>query len=154
MTNYKPLTPKFRSEILDSINSQVSELNACQENVFVSAQRVGLDALQNLIKALPDGYPIPLKDGDTVIVYQKKDAKEHLSTMDKDYRLVREFIKGKRKQSNADRIRDMTDEELEDFLFSIYTEKIKDYGFIRHISGRSFEFPFEVLDWLKQPVEE
>ena len=64
MTDYKPLTPKFRSDILDSINSQVSELNACQENVFVSAQRVGLDALQNLIKALPDGYPIPLKEGD------------------------------------------------------------------------------------------
>lgn len=64
MSNYKPLTPKFRSDILDSINSQVSELNACQENVFVSVQRVGLDALQNLIKALPDGYPIPLKEGD------------------------------------------------------------------------------------------
>ena len=64
MSNYKPLTPKFRSDILDSINSQVSELNACLENVFVSAQRVGLDALQNLIKALPDGYPIPLKEGD------------------------------------------------------------------------------------------
>ena len=64
MTNYKPLTPKFRSEILDSINSQVNELNTCQTNVFVSAQRVGLDALQNLIKALPDGYPIPLKEGD------------------------------------------------------------------------------------------
>ena len=64
MTNYKPLTPKFRSEILDSINSQVSELNACQENVFVSAQRVGLDALQNLIKALPDGYPIPIERND------------------------------------------------------------------------------------------
>ena len=94
------------------------------------------------------------KDGDTVIVYQKKDAKEHLSTMDKDYRLVREFIKSQRKQSNAQRIRNMTDEELADFLFSIYTEKIKYYGFIRHISGNSFEFPFEVLDWLKQPVEE
>ena len=64
MTSYKPLTPKFRNDILDSINSQISELNACQENVFVSAQRVGLDALQNLIKALPDGYPIPLKEGD------------------------------------------------------------------------------------------
>ena len=64
MSNYKPLTPKFRSDILDSINSQVNELNTCQENVFVSAQRVGLDALQNLIKALPDGYPIPLKEGD------------------------------------------------------------------------------------------
>lgn len=64
MSNYKPLTPKFRSDILDSINSQVSELNACQENVFVSAQRVGLDALQNLIKALPDGYPIPIERND------------------------------------------------------------------------------------------
>ena len=64
MTDYKPLTPKFRSEILDSINSLVSELNTCQENVFVSAQRVGLDALQNLIKALPDGYPIPIERND------------------------------------------------------------------------------------------
>lgn len=64
MTDYKPLTPKFRSEILDSINSQVSELDTCQKNAFVSAQMVGLSALQNLIKALPDGYPIPLKEGD------------------------------------------------------------------------------------------
>ena len=64
MSNYKPLTPKFRSDILDSINSQISELNACQENVFVSVQRVGLDALQNLIKALPDGYPMPIERND------------------------------------------------------------------------------------------
>ena len=64
MTNYKPLTPKFRSEILDSINSQVSELDTCQKNAFVSAQMVGLSALQNLIKALPDGYPIPIERKD------------------------------------------------------------------------------------------
>ena len=64
MSNYKPLTPKFRSDILDAINSQVSELNTCQENAFVLAQKVGLNALQNLIKALPDGYPIPVKEGD------------------------------------------------------------------------------------------
>ena len=56
------------------------------------------------------------KDGDTVVVYKKKDAKEHLSTMDKDYRLVREFIKSQREQSNADRIRSMSDEELVKFL--------------------------------------
>ena len=61
MTNYKPLTPKFRSEILDSINSQLSELNTCQANAFVSVQKVGLNALENLIKALPDGYPIPIE---------------------------------------------------------------------------------------------
>lgn len=64
MSNYKPLTPKFRRDILDSINSQVSELNTCQTNAFVSAQKAGLNALQNLIKALPDGYPIPLKERD------------------------------------------------------------------------------------------
>ena len=64
MTSYKPLTPKFRSEIMDSINSQVSELNTCQENAFVLAQRVGLDVLQNLIKALPDGYPMPIERND------------------------------------------------------------------------------------------
>ena len=64
MTNYKPLTPKFRSEILDSINSQVNELNTCQTNAFVSAQKVGLDALENLIRALPDGYPIPFERKD------------------------------------------------------------------------------------------
>lgn len=61
MSDYKPLTPKFRSEILDSINSQVNELNTCQTNAFVSAQMVGLNALKNLIKALPDGYPIPIE---------------------------------------------------------------------------------------------
>ena len=64
MTNYKPLTPKFRSEILDGINSQVNELNTCQTNAFVSAQKAGLNALQNLIKALPDGYPIPFERKD------------------------------------------------------------------------------------------
>ena len=64
MSYYKPLTPKLRNDILDSINSQVNELNTCQTNAFVSAQMAGLSALQNLIKALPDGYPMPVKEGD------------------------------------------------------------------------------------------
>ena len=64
MTDYKPLTPKFRSEILDSINSQINELNTCQTNAFVSIQMVGLNALKNLFKALPDGYPIPIERSD------------------------------------------------------------------------------------------
>ena len=58
------------------------------------------------------------------------------------------------KQTFGDKIRSMNDMELTDFLFSIYTEKITDYGFVWHISGNSFEFPFEVLEWLKSPVEE
>lgn len=64
MSNYKPLTPKFRNDILDGINSQVCELNTCKENAFVLAQKVGLNALENLIRALPDGYPIPFERTD------------------------------------------------------------------------------------------
>ena len=71
---------------------------------------------------------------------------------------VDEYLKSKGCEimavTNGDKIRGLTDNELVNFLFSIYTEKIEDYGFIRHISGNSFEFPFEVLDWLKQPAEE
>lgn len=79
------------------------------------------------------------KDGDTVIVYQKKDAKEHLSTMDKDYRLVREFIKGQRKLSNGDRIRGMSDKELAHFISVQFC----------HGYGEP-----QTLEWLKQPVED
>ena len=63
MNEYKPLTPAFRSEIQKSISSQMQELNTCQDNAFVSVQKVGLTALSNLINALPDGYPIPIKGG-------------------------------------------------------------------------------------------
>ena len=61
MTSYKLLTPKLRNDILDSINSQISELNTCQPTAFVAAQKVGLDALENLFRALPDGYPVPFE---------------------------------------------------------------------------------------------
>ena len=64
MTNYKPLTPKLRNYILDSINSQVNDLNTCQMNAFVSVQKIGLNALENLFRALPDGYPIPFERTD------------------------------------------------------------------------------------------
>lgn len=61
MDEYKPLTPIFRSEIQESIGSQMQELNSCQNNAFVSAQKVGLTVFSNLINALPDGYPIPIE---------------------------------------------------------------------------------------------
>lgn len=93
------------------------------------------------------------KDGDTVIVYQKKDAKEHLSTMDKDYHLVREFIKGQRKQSNAQRIRNMTDEELAKFL-----SKRADCATCQLVNpkncGTEETCAKAFLEWLKQPVED
>lgn len=64
MSYYKPLTPKLRNDIFDSINYQISELNTCQPTAFVAAQKVGLDALKNLFRALPDGYPVPFERTD------------------------------------------------------------------------------------------
>lgn len=56
------------------------------------------------------------KDKDTVIIYQKGDSKEHLSIMDKDYPLIHKFITESKPKTNADRIRNMSDEELAEFL--------------------------------------
>ena len=56
------------------------------------------------------------KDKDTVIIYQKGDSKEHLSIMDKDYPLIHKFITENKSKTNADKIRNMSDEELAEFL--------------------------------------
>lgn len=57
---YKPLTPALRNEIYQSIEDNIIELNTCQNNALVSAQKIGLALLKDLIKSLPDGYPIPV----------------------------------------------------------------------------------------------
>lgn len=102
------------------------------------------------------------KDGDTVVVYKKKDAKEHLSTMDKDYHLVREFIKSQRKQSNSDRIRGMGDEELAKFLVDFNECEVcgqfdKNSGKCNDLSKFICTKGYKELvayEWLKQPVED
>lgn len=60
-TFYKPLTPAFRVEIQNSIAQNMAELNTCQNTVYVSAQKTGLNVLSYLIETLPDGYLIPMK---------------------------------------------------------------------------------------------
>ena len=42
------------------------------------------------------------KDKDLVLIYNKKESKEYLSTTDKDYHLVREFVKMQRKQNKGE----------------------------------------------------
>lgn len=59
MSDYRPLTPAYRREIQESIKRQIEELNTCNNNALVSAQKAGLEALAGLIRTLPDGYPIP-----------------------------------------------------------------------------------------------
>lgn len=60
-TFYRPLTPQLRSEIMNGIDSNISELNTCQSNALVNMQKTGYVALRNIISALPDGYMIPFK---------------------------------------------------------------------------------------------
>lgn len=83
------------------------------------------------------------KDKDTVIIYCKAGSKEHLSIMDKDCSLIRRFINESKKQTNAERIRSMTDKELARFLL----------GF-KNTFGEEYEVESSCVDWLKQESEE
>lgn len=74
------------------------------------------------------------KDKDTVIIYQKGDSKEHLSIMDKDYPLIHKFITENKSKTNADRIRNMSDEEL-----ACLIEKIKMCGGLIETERSSYE---------------
>lgn len=61
--------------------------------------------------------------------------------MDKDYSLIRRFINESKKQTNADRIRSMTDEELADFLVTVET-----YGY----HDQSISGTYEMKEWLTE----
>lgn len=60
-TFYKPLTPKLRTDINNSIEDNVKELMTCQNNAYVKAQIVACGALKNFINTLPDGFLIPFE---------------------------------------------------------------------------------------------
>lgn len=69
----------------------------------------------------------------------------------------RELIKNQVKQSNADRIRNMTDEELAKMLLFFVPTNF-DKAMYTGISGKYTKTPEETfennLQWLKQPVED
>lgn len=52
-----------------------------------------------------------------IIVYKKLDTKEHLSLMDRDIGVVKAFLRDARNpKTNADRIRSMSDQDIEEFF--------------------------------------
>lgn len=59
-TFYKPLTPRLRADLNDSIEKNLAELRTCQRNVFVNMQIAGYEQAKRLINGLPDGYPMPV----------------------------------------------------------------------------------------------
>ena len=60
-TFYKPLTPRLRADINDSIDKNIAELMTCKNNVFVNMQIESYKTTKRLINGLPDGYPMPMK---------------------------------------------------------------------------------------------
>ena len=62
MTQYKRLTPQLRKGLIKKINNQISELQECDDNVLVTAQIIALKQTKSLIRSLPDGYPLPMKE--------------------------------------------------------------------------------------------
>lgn len=82
------------------------------------------------------------KDKNTVIIYQKSNTKEHLSVMEKDYALIRKFIEESKRKTNADRIRNMSDEELARFL-TTFNNKF----------GEEYEGEISCIEWLQSEAE-
>ena len=154
--------------VLEYLSSKGCETMATRNILHISKLQEFEDFLETkgymIVATSKNTYEVlrAQKDGDTVIVYQKKDAKEHLSTMDKDYHLVREFIKNQRKLSNAQHIRNMTDEELAKFLseFSAcnvceqFDKRLDRCGADNHFVCVKEYAQAIIGDWLKQPVEE
>lgn len=101
------------------------------------------------------------KDKDTVIIYQKGDSKEHLSIMDKDYPLIHKFITESKPKTNADMIRNMSDEELAEFMRKMeYTCLVDFIGYTNKGCGRNeisctdcrAKAP-TILEWLQSGAE-
>lgn len=104
-----------------------------------------------VLRARKAGRPQPL------IVYTKSDAKEHLTVMSRDIGVVRAFLRAKKKpQTNADRIRSMTDEELAEVLFGSCIERmgVEECSYPVGVLKGIPDCKTCVLDWLKAESEE
>lgn len=82
------------------------------------------------------------KDKDTVIIYKKGGSEEHLSIMDKDYPLICKFIRESKSETNADRIRNMSDEELAEFFITF-----------KNTFGKEYEGEASCMEWLQSEAE-
>ena len=94
------------------------------------------------------------KDKDTVIIYQKGDSKEHLSIMDKDYPLIHKFITESKSKTNADRIRNMSDEELVEFITGLSKKCLAGIGECNCSTYETCQnCNVEVKKWLQSEAE-
>lgn len=75
MTIYKPMTPSLRRKIDKAYDSQMAELNECEDNCYVQMLRHLYGMQRNLLSSLPDGYLIP-SDTAQLLAYESGKASE------------------------------------------------------------------------------
>lgn len=94
------------------------------------------------------------KDKDTVIIYKKGGSEEHLSIMDKDYPLIRKFIRENKSETNADRIRNMSDEELAELITELNKNCLAGIGKFDCSTYKNCQkCDVEVKKWLQSEAE-
>lgn len=92
-----------------------------------------------VLRARKSGRKNPL------IVYTKKDAKEHLSVMDRDSGVIGAYLRDSKKtKTNADKIRSMSDEELAEWLTKITDDA--------QLDART-KCDYQWADWLQSEAE-
>lgn len=102
--------------------------------------------IYELLRAKKQGKRFPL------IVYKKDNAKEHLSLADRDMPIVEAFLRdSKKKRTNADKIRAMSDEELAAVIMCPYAMGDDCEEFAKSIGSTCNEC---CLKWLRSEAEE
>ena len=87
-----------------------------------------------------------------LLVYEKLDAKEHLSLLDRDTGVIGAFLRDSKKpQTNADRIRAMSDEELATVMMCPNENGLAEIDCDKSDSCNCYEC---LLKWLQEKVEE
>lgn len=94
------------------------------------------------------------KGKDTVAVYMKAGSFEQIEIRDMDFPLVREFMRRQNKTTNADRIRNMTDEELAEFLCVYDACVMCEHVSASFCSTNDCNEIDVTLKWLQSPAEE
>ena len=57
-----PMTPELRRAANDSIDEKIREIKTCEDTPWTNMYLNAYEIQKTLINALPDGYPVPVRD--------------------------------------------------------------------------------------------
>ncbi len=62
MDHYVPMTPELRRGAIASIDEKIREIKTCEDTPWTNMYLNAYEIQKTLINALPDGYPVPVRD--------------------------------------------------------------------------------------------